>query len=99
MIRHIVLWKLKAEDAEGKARDAAAIAAALEPLVDVIDELISLKVSPNMAYLETNWDVVLVAEYNSVADLAAYQVHPAHVEAAAVPRALGAQRVAVDIEI
>jgi hypothetical protein len=99
MIRHIVTWKLKAEDAEGKAAATAAIKDALESLVPVIDELISLEIRPNAAYFDVNWDVVLIADYNSVADLDAYQVHPEHVKAAAVVREHVTQRASVDIEL
>ena len=37
MIKHIVTWKLKAEDVSTKATSTAAIKAALEPLAEVID--------------------------------------------------------------
>ena len=99
MIRHIVLWKLKADDAAGKAEAVAAIAGALEPLVGVIDGLESLTISANVAFLDTNWDVALVADYPTVADLEAYQVHPEHVKAAAVVREHTAQRATVDFEV
>lgn len=99
MIRHIVLWKLKAEDAEGKARSVEAIAGALEPLVGVIDGLNALAISPNVAYPETNWPVVLVAEFDSVAALEAYQVHPEHLKAAAIVRQHTTERATGDIEL
>ncbi|MGV8883578.1 MAG: Dabb family protein [Rhodoglobus sp.] len=99
MIRHIVQWKLRAEDAEAKAAAVTEIAAALEGLVPVIDELISLEVHPNVAYADVNWDVVLVADYASVEDLAAYQVHPAHVAAAAIVRSHVTERASIDFEI
>ena len=44
MIRHLVMWKLQATDAEGKAAAVAAIAAALEPLIDVIPGIQTLTV-------------------------------------------------------
>ena len=99
MIRHIVQWKLRAEDAEARAAAVAEIATALEGLVPVIDELISLEVHPNVAYEDVNWDVVLVADYASVDDLAAYQVHPAHVAAAAIVRSHVTERASIDFEI
>ncbi len=98
MIKHVVTWKLKAEDAEGKAASAAAIKDVLEALVPLIDELISLEVHQNVAYLDVNWDVVLIADYASVADLEAYQVHPEHQRAAVVVREHVAQRATVDYE-
>jgi len=42
---------------------------------------------------------VLVADFDSVADLEAYQVHPAHEEVVAYVRSVAAARAAVDIEI
>lgn len=98
MIRHIVMWKLKAEDAEGKAAAVAAIAEVLEPLANIIDGTISLKVSANTAYLDSNWDAVLEGEYESLEALDAYQVHPEHQAAAAIVRSHAAQRAAVDYE-
>jgi hypothetical protein len=99
VIRHIVLWKLIAEDAGGKAESVAAIAGALEPLASVIPGITDLKVSANAAFLDTNWDVALVGDYESVEALEAYQVHPDHVAAAAVVRAHVSARACVDIVV
>lgn len=99
MIRHLVMWKLTADDEAGKAAAVAEIAAALEPLVGVVPGLHSLVVRPNVAAFETNWDAALVSEHDTVAALEAYQAHPAHVVAAAVPRAHALSRTTVDIEV
>lgn len=99
MIRHIVTWKLKAEDAAGKAESAAVIKAELEALVPLIDELLTLEVRANEAYFETNWDVVLVADYDSLAGLDAYQVHPEHQRVAAIVREHVSARASVDFEL
>ncbi len=99
MIRHIVAWKLTAQSPEEKDAGIAAIAEALEPLVGVVPGLNSLIVRRNVAFLDSNWDGALVSEHDSVAALEAYQVHPAHVAAAAVPISLAAERVTVDVEL
>jgi hypothetical protein len=99
MIRHIVAWRLKAEDAEGKARATAEIAAALEGLQPLIPEIKAIRVSPNVAYFGDNFDVVLIADYESVADLEAYQVHPDHQLAVAIVRERVSARACVDIEL
>lgn len=99
MIRHIVTWKLKAEDAEGKAASAAVIKSELEALVPVIDEVLALEVHANSAYFDVNYDVVLIADYDSVAGLDAYQVHPAHQKAAAIVREHVSARASVDFEV
>ena len=98
MIRHIVAWKLKAEDVEGRARATAEIAEALEGLQPLIPEIKAIKVSANAAYFDDNFDLVLVADYNSVADLDAYQVHPEHQRAVAVVRERVAARASIDFE-
>jgi quinol monooxygenase YgiN len=99
MIRHFVTWKLAADDEPGKAAAAARITELLTALVPVIPEITELSVHTNVAAFDVNWDVVLIADYESVADLEAYQVHPAHQAAAAEVRALVAQRASVDITL
>ncbi len=97
-IRHIVIWKLVATDEAGKAHAVAEIRNALEPLVEHIPELISLKVTPNVAYFDVNSDVVLVADFASLEDLEAYAAHPRHVEAGGSIKPFIASRVAIDFE-
>ena len=99
MIRHIVLWKLKAEDAAGREQAVAAIAGALEPLAHVIPGIANLVVRANVAYEDVNWDVALVGDYESVAALDAYQVHPEHVAAVQIVRANVRERASIDYEL
>ncbi|MGV8852620.1 MAG: Dabb family protein [Rhodoglobus sp.] len=99
MIRHVVMWKLIAEDAAGQKAAVDAMAAALEPLVGQIDGLESLTVRPNAANAAANWDVVLVSDHTSVEALAVYATHPLHVTAGAVVKANTRERASVDFEI
>jgi hypothetical protein len=99
MIRHVVAWKLAATDPDQKAADAAEIARMLSSLPPLIPSIVSLTVGPNMAYFESNWDVVLVADYDDLAGLEAYQKHPEHVAVAPRIKALVAERASVDIEV
>jgi hypothetical protein len=99
MIRHIVTWKLSAEEDSAKDLAFAAISAALTPLAQTIPEIVSLRVARNMAYPDANWDVVLMGDFASVEDLTAYQRHPDHVRAGAVVRQHVAQRASVDFEL
>jgi len=99
MIRHIVSWKLISEDAEGKAAGFDTIRTALEALPELIPEIRALQVGRNIAYPDSNWDVVLVADYDSLDALEAYQVHPDHQAAVAIIRPLVAQRSNVDFEL
>jgi hypothetical protein len=97
MIRHIVMWKLRAEDGDGKAAAIGEIRGALEPLVGVIPGLRSLIVRADVATTDGNWDAVLVSEHDSTEALDGYQVHPEHVRAAAVPRGHAIERAVVDV--
>ena len=98
-IRHVVTWKLAAEDAAVRAEQAAEVARRLNALDGVVPQLLSISAGPNAAYPDTNWDVTLVADFASVADIDAYQVHPAHEEVAGYIRSVVASRVAVDFEV
>ena len=99
MIRHIVSWKLAAEDEAGKATATAEIAAALTGLVGVVPEIASLSVSRNIAYADKNHDVVLVADFESLDGLDAYQLHPEHLRAAEIVKARVVARASVDYEL
>jgi hypothetical protein len=97
MIRHIVSWRLKAEDAAGKAEAAAEITRELLALPALIPEIVSLTVGTNINE-HANYDVVLVADYASLDDLGVYVEHPDHKLAAGVIRELVSERAAVDFE-
>ncbi len=99
MIRHIVCWKLTAADQPAKAEAYEAIAGALLPLAQLVPEIVAIGVERNIAYPESNWDVVLVADFETLGDLESYQRHPDHVAATAVVRAHVAERAAVDIRL
>jgi hypothetical protein len=99
MIRHVVTWKLAAEDADERAEQAAEVARMLNALDGVVPQLRSISAGANSAYPDTNWDVTLVADFDSVAALEEYQVHPAHEEVVAYVRSVVASRVAVDFEV
>jgi len=99
MIRHIISWRLKAVEPEPRAKAAAEIAEALEGLIPVIPEIISLAVSRDLWVQEHNHDVVLIADFASHEDLEAYQVHPAHIKAAGVVGARVSARACVDFEL
>ncbi|WP_194420462.1 Dabb family protein [Microbacterium abyssi] len=99
MIRHVVTWKLASENAAERGAQAAEVARRLNALDGVVPQLRSISAGANSVYADVNWDVTLVADFDSVADLEQYQVHPAHEEAAAYIRSVVASRVAVDFEI
>ena len=99
MIRHVVSWKLNGADAAARAEQAATITETLTALPALIPEILSLQVGTNVAYPDTNWDVTLIADFDSVEALEVYQVNPDHVAATKIVGPRVAQRSNVDFEV
>lgn len=78
MIRHIVLFRLAAEDDTQRREDAAEIASRLEALHTQIPGIESIRVDRDLGLVDGHWDLALVSEHEDNAALEAYQVHPAH---------------------
>lgn len=98
MIRHIVEFKLAGDNPEQRAVDARGMQSRLTALVGVVPTVVSLTVAPDLGLFGGHWDVVLVSEHESTADLEAYQSHPAHVEAANWVSSVISDRATVDYE-
>lgn len=79
MIRHIVMWKLK-DSAEGASREenVARFKTLLEGCRDLVPGTLHLEVGVAGEGLDSNCDLVLVADFADKAALDAYQVHPGH---------------------
>ena len=97
MIKHVVMWKLL-ENAEGVNREenARRIKESLEGLNGKIKEIRRLVVGINSGKDQSAWDVVLISEFDSYADLEAYANHPLHKEAGAFIQKVRDQRAVVD---
>ncbi|MGN6273966.1 MAG: Dabb family protein [Protaetiibacter sp.] len=98
MIRHIVSWRMGAAHPEQRTADAEGIRQRLEALRGVVPAE-RLEVGIDLGATEGNWHVVLVSDFATAEDLAAYQTHPQHVHAAAFIRSVAADRSCVDYEI
>lgn len=82
MVKHIVMFKL-AGTAEERLQVSKKFKDALMQLPSQIDVLQSMEVGINQNPGE-DWDVVLTAIVPSMADVATYANHPAHLAAAAL---------------
>lgn len=98
-IRHVVTWKLVSQDRAERSAQAAEVARLLNGLDGVVPQLRSISAGANVAYPDANWDVTLVADFDSIEAIEQYQVHPAHEEVARYIRSVVASRVAVDFEV
>lgn len=93
MIRHIVAFSAK------DPKDIPTIKAGLARMREIPGVRV-LEVADNAKHdmLSKEMDVVLYSEFDSWADLAAYQDHPLYQEAIDVVRPLRDQRVVLDYE-
>ena len=96
MLRHVVSFKLTAEDRETKVAQAAEISRRLDALVALIPEVRNLTLGVDTA---GNWDIVLIADYDNAEALDAYQTHPEHVKVATYIRSLATARNCVDFSL
>jgi hypothetical protein len=97
MLKHIVMWKLKAE-AEGAtaAQNALEMKRRLEGLKAVIPEILELEVGLPLKPTEAMPDLVLVSAFRDEGALAAYQKHPEHQKIVGFVGKVTASRYAVD---
>ena len=99
MIQHLVVWRLK-DSALGndKATNARLLKDKLEALPAQIPVLRRLEVGLDFSATENSSDVVLVTAFATKADLAAYQIHPAHKAVGVFVREVVAERRMIDYE-
>lgn len=98
MIRHIVTWKLAATEPEQRAADAAGMKAGLEALVGIVDGLSHLEVGSDIGEIDSNWDVVLIAEFDDNAALEGYQIHPDHIAIGRWVQSVVTEKATVDYD-
>lgn len=101
MVKHVILWKLKAEyAADKKAEVVAGIKKNLEALAGVVPGLVDIKVNCDNVLATSNADVMLDSTMESVEALKNYAVHPAHVAAAdTYVRPFAEVRLCLDYEV
>lgn len=97
MIKHVVTFQFAGTPSERKTV-ANTFRDALMALPAKIAELKSIEVGINENPAE-NWDLVLIAEAETHADVAAYSAHPAHIAAVQLIANHKAARACVDYTI
>lgn len=102
MIRHIVMWKF-ADEAEGlsKSENLDIVASGLLALYESgkINGLKRMEIGRDISGTDMSYDMVLLTEFDSVDDLAAYKIHPDHVVIADYVKKVRLCRAVVDYEI
>ena len=92
MIRHIVMWKFR----PGTEAEQAAFLEGLRGLMGVVPQLRGCEVARNVG--QGNYDAVLVSDFDSLEDLAAYKADPRHQAVSALCKSIRTDRAAVDYE-
>lgn len=99
MIKHIIVWRLKdAAHGNPKAHNAKLIKEKLEALRGRIPGLLKIEVGIDVSRGPESGDLVLYSEFEDVAALEAYRVHPEHKAVFPFIAAARAERIIVDYE-
>ncbi|MHB8066717.1 MAG: Dabb family protein [Desulfobaccales bacterium] len=94
MVTHIVLFKLK--DRSPKSIEKAFTV--LSSLGGKIPQLRFFEVGTDVLHTDRSYDLALVARFDNLEDLQAYQVHPLHQEVVKYILSVRESTVAVDYE-
>lgn len=101
MIKHVVLFKLAAfAEGNSKQENALYLKEKLENLVNLIPELLKIEIFINSPeVLADNYDLILMAEFNSLQDLDIYVNHPEHVKVSSFMSKVRTERAAIDYDL
>jgi len=101
MIKHIVCWKLfDNADGRNKAENMKLIHEKLLELEQKIDEIKKLAVKFNSDLTPgSNYDIALISEFDSIADLDRYRIHPEHLKFVEFIKKVRESKAAIDFEI
>lgn len=94
MITHVVLFRLKDRSAESVARAKRV----LEGLSGKVPVLRHLEIGTDVIKSARSYDISLIAKFDTIEDLEAYQNHPFHVEVAGYMAGVRESAIAVDYE-
>lgn len=94
MIRHIVMWKFR-PGCEAQGEEFLSRLAALEGQIPVIRSMhVARSAVPGSAF-----DAVLLADFDSLADVDTYKNDPRHLAVSALCKAIRTERCAIDIPL
>ncbi len=100
MIRHIVMFKLKSFETETEKTAAATeLLRRLNELPSKIDLIRKYEAGIDVRKLEWSYDISLIMDFDTMADLDAYTIHPAHQEFVAFNKDFSIAKVCVDYEV
>jgi hypothetical protein len=95
MISHVVIFKFS----DPHSPDVESVYIKLRSLAGKVPQLKRLEVGMNLVHSERAYDLALVAKFDSMQDLEAYEIHPYHKEVAQYVRSIALNIISVDYEI
>jgi len=99
MIKHIVMFKLKATDGISEYDNALEVKKRFDDVIANVKELKKGEVVINSAEApDSNYTIALICDFDSIDGLNAYQVHPAHVEFGKFIATIRTERACIDYE-
>lgn len=99
MIKHIVMFKLKEADGKTEYENALEAQKRFDNVIAEVKELKKGEVVINSKDApESNYTIALICEFDDIAALNAYQVHPAHVEFGKFIGTVKTDRACIDYE-
>lgn len=100
MIKHIVMFKLKATDGISEYDNALEVKKRFDDVIANIKELKKGEVVINSAEApDSNYTIALICDFDSIDGLNVYQVHPAHVEFGKFIATIRTERACIDYEL
>ena len=100
MIRHIVMFKLKEFASESEKTIAAnEVLKKLDELPGAIDLILRYKAGIDVRKLNWSYDIVLEMDFDTLADIDAYTVHPAHQKFIEFNKDYSVSKVGIDYEL
>ena len=99
MIKHIVMFKLKATEGMSEYDNALEAKKRFEDVIAKVEELKKGELVINSADApESNYTIALICDFDDIEGLNAYQVHPSHVEFAKFIGTVKTERACIDYE-
>jgi hypothetical protein len=100
MIRHIVMFKLKDHPSEVEKMAAALeVKRRLDELPLKIDVIRKYESGIDVRNLSWSYDIVLIMDFDNLADLEIYTVHPVHKEFIAFNKEYSVDKGCIDYEV
>lgn len=98
MVKHVVMWKIKATEGNTKEQNIQKVKEILEAMPPKISEIHSLQVGINFNSKPIAYDLVLITEHKDKEALGNYQVHAEHQKVADFITKVKESGVVVDFE-